>query len=234
MLARHYEDLTVTDRENVAKKRLIDYGKKHNISSVSNNDIENDEKNRLIDNRVESKDPELEDKKSKFLSMFDQYYFLLQNTIDLFVRNNAGEMKTPQNNTDKFYSKFGTLMIQSLRIEDILKSILKTIPINDDFNKKFKKRSKELESMMEKYLNEFQINIQNGTTNFEETGGPAGNQHNRKDDFDEKIVAIYDGMKRIHSRIGDLIRFLDSTPRSGEGRRYNVDTTEYIIPSKYM
>ena len=96
MLPRHYEDLTVTERENIAKQKIIDYQRRKKMQEA----VQEEEKV-LVENA------ELESKKRRFVDLFDQYHILLQNTLDLFLKSgDPPKMKTPQNNTTKFYENF--------------------------------------------------------------------------------------------------------------------------------
>jgi hypothetical protein len=225
-LPRNYEDLTVGERDNVAKRQLIQFLKKKAIQQ----EIQIEEKE-FVENA------DLESKKKRFIDLFDKYYVLLQNTLDLFLKTGVHpntKMKTFQNNTIRFYENFGKIQIDKIRLDEVLKSILKEIPINDPLNKKLKSRNELLEKMIKVYHHDFVIQA-NGTTNFEATGGVGSNQ--TKADFDDKIVMIYKSMQQIQKSIRDIITYLDSTPRSGKGIRsglWNIDTTEYMIPHKFM
>ena len=54
-------------------------------------------------------------------------------------------------------------------------------------------------------------------------------------DIDARIYNIYEEMVELYDKNNNIINYLNTTVRSGEGRsKYLIDTTEYIIPSKYL
>jgi hypothetical protein len=53
-------------------------------------------------------------------------------------------------------------------------------------------------------------------------------------DVHEKLYDIVENLKIIVLKMEDMIQYLESTPRSGKGMMFNIDTTEYLIPKKYL
>ena len=56
-----------------------------------------------------------------------------------------------------------------------------------------------------------------------------------KEEIDDQLFSLINNLHKLINDNNDTILYLESTPRSGQGRaKYNIDTTEYIIPPKYM
>ena len=138
MLARRpYEDLTGTERDNRAKKRIIDYEKKKRFQQMAKKEDEE-----FVENM------DLESKKSRYIDMVDQYITTLQQTLDYFgllpgVGAGGGDVIRFVN-TDrvaKFYDNYAKLEYYNQQLRDLIQSILKDIPVNDPLLKKLKKKN---------------------------------------------------------------------------------------------
>lgn len=230
MLARRpYEDLTVTESDNRAKKKIIDFERRNRVYQMAQQEDEEFVKNE-----------DLESKKKRYIDVADQYLVTLQQTFDYFgIGAGAGAGGGPVVrfvNTDrvaKFYDNFAKLTYYNQQLRDLIKSILKYIPVNDPFLKKLKKKNEQLTIMFQLYSTLFQPQIQAGIpiTTFNKANIPQVN----KEEIDDRIFKIITNFSQLINYNNDTIKYLESTPRSGEGRKtYNIDTTEYIIPSKYM
>ena len=71
MLPRSYENLTGTEIDNRAKKKIIDYEKKKRFQQMAKK-----EDNEFVENA------DLESKKSRYIDLGDQYLVILQQTLD--------------------------------------------------------------------------------------------------------------------------------------------------------
>ena len=113
-----------------------------------------------------------------------------------------------------------------------MKSILKEIPVNDPFLKKLKKKNDNLIEIYQEYEQLFEPRIQNGN---EVTVFNKVNMTVSKTEIDQRLSKTINELYQLINNNNDTILYLESTPRSGQGRKkYNIDTTEYIIPSKYL
>ena len=73
MLRRPYEDLTVTERDNRAKKKIIDYARKNRMRQMV---LKEDEE--FVENA------DLESKKKRFIDVFGAYDVALNQTLKYF------------------------------------------------------------------------------------------------------------------------------------------------------
>jgi hypothetical protein len=226
MLTRNYEDLVVDEKLNVVKKKLIDFQRKHAIQQKAQ-----------IEEKVIIENSDFESKKKKLIESLDQYLLLLQQTMDYFMKYDA-DTKSKFVNADRvsrFYDNNVKLIFTYKLLISLTASIFKELPVNDDIYKKLKKRLDELKKMSGHYLDLFKPSIVagKGKTNFVK-GGVANVPADLVDDVGSKLYDLIDNMKSLVNNLQDMIQYLDSTPRSGKGLQFNIDTTEYIIPSKYL
>ena len=228
MLARPYEDLTGTERDNRAKKKIIDYEKKKRFQQKAKQ-----EDAEFVENA------DLESKKSRYIDMSDQYLVTLQQTLDYFgllpgVGAGGGDVIRFVN-TDrvaKFYDNYAKLEYYNQQLRDLIQSILKDIPVDDPLLKKLKKKNDQLIEQHYNYDNFFHPQIQ---ANIPVTDFNRANMTVNKEEIDERLNLIITELNKLINDNNDTILYLESTPRSGQGRKkYNIDTTEYIIPSKYL
>ena len=116
---------------------------------------------------------------------------------------------------------------------ELSKSILKDIPVDDNFLKKIKKLNERLEKILNDYVYIFEPRLSESKekiTDFRDDG-----MKNVNEDDDDIIYDMVENMEALNEENNNLINCLQSTPRGGQGRKkYNIDTTEYIIPSKYL
>ena len=225
MLSRAYEDLTGTERDNRAKKKIIEYEKKKRVQQTGKQ-----EDKEFVENA------DLESKKSRYIDVVDQYLVTLQQTLDYFAilpgaGAGAGNVVRFVNadRVAKFYDNFAKLDYYNQQLRDLVQSILKDIPINDPFLKKLKKKNKQLNKLLQFYSSLFQPQIQGNipVTNFN-----RANMILNKEEIDDRLFSIVNNLRQLINDNTDTILYLESTPRSGQGRKN--DTTEYIIPSKYL
>ena len=229
MLARRpYEDLTGIERDNRAKKKIIDYEKKKRFQQKAKQEDEE-----FVENA------DLESKKSRYIDISDQYLVTLQQTLDYFgnlpgAGAGAGNVLrfVNANRVGKFYDNFAKLEYYNQQLRDVIQSILKVIPVNDPFLKKLKKKNEQLNNMLLLYSTLFQPQIQ---ANIPVTNFNRANMILNKEEIDDRLFSIVNNLRQLINDNNNTILFLESTPRSGQGRKkYNIDTTEYIIPSKYL
>ena len=228
MLPRSYENLTGTEIDNRAKKKIIDYEKKKRFQQMAKK-----EDNEFVENA------DLESKKSRYIDLADQYLVILQQTLDYFgilpgVGGGGGQVVRFVNadRIPKFYDNFAKLDYYNQQLRDLIQSILKVIPVNDSFLKKLKKKNEQLEEQLQYYSTLFQPHIQADIpiTNFN-----RANMTLNKVEIDDRLFSLINNLHKLINDNNDTILYLESTPRSGQGRaKYNIDTTEYIIPPKYM
>ena len=114
MLSRAYEDLTGTERDNRAKRKIIEYEKKKRVQQTGKQ-----EDKEFVENA------DLESKKSRYIDVVDQYLVTLQQTLDYFAilpgaGAGAGNVVRFVNadRVAKFYDNFAKLnyYIQQLRV----------------------------------------------------------------------------------------------------------------------
>ena len=229
MLPRAYEDLTGTERDNRAKKKIIEYEKKKRVQQMAQ---QGDQE--FVENA------DLESKKRRFVDVFDVYNVALQQTYDYFnLLPGAGKKGdvvkfTGTDRVSKFYDQVAKMNLMNQQLIDLSESILRDIPVDDKFFKKIKKINERLFKVLEEYNDFFEPQLDSNNdkiTTFESDGMKNVNEG----DIDERIYDIIDKMDELYQKNNNLIKYLGSTPRSGQGRpKYNIDTTEYIIPSKYL
>ena len=134
----------------------------------------------------------------------------------------------------RFYDQVAKLELMNEQLIELNKDILKDIPVNDNFLKKIKKMNKKLETNIKNYKELFEPTVnEDGTaiTDFDDDGMKNVNES----DIDGWIYNIYEEMVELYNKNNNIINYLNTTVRSGEGRsKYLIDTTEYIIPSKYL
>jgi hypothetical protein len=226
-LPRNYEDLTVSERDNVIKKQLIDFARK----KANQKEIEVDQ-----EEFVENAD--LESKKRKLIDTIDPYLVLLTQTLDYFAvlpgQGGANVLKfVKEDRVARFFDNYARINVMSNQIIDLLNSIFKEISANDPIYKKLKKKYEKIKGILHDYENLFNPRIDavgDKKTNFRD-GGMKGFS---PDEVHQRVYDIIDNLEIISKKMGDMVEFFESTPRSGKGVRFNIDTTEYIIPSKYL
>ena len=228
MLPRSYENLTGTERDNRVKKKIIDYEKKKRFQQMAKKE----------DNEFVEK-ADLESKKSRYIDVVDQYTITLQQTLDYFGNlpgAGAGAVNVVRfvnaDRVGKFYDNFAKLDYYNQQLRDLIQSILKDIPVNDPFLKKLKKKNEQLNNLLQYYSTLFQPQIQ---ANIPVTNFNRSNMILNKEEIDDRLFTIVNNLRQLINDNSDTILYLESTPRSGQGRqKYNIDTTEYIIPPKYL
>ena len=228
MLPRSYENLTGTERDNRAKKKIIDYEKKKRFQQMAKKE----------DNEFVEK-ADLESKKSRYIDVVDQYTITLQQTLDYFgilPGAGAGAVNVVRfvnaDRVGKFYDNFAKLDYYNQQLRDLIQSILKDIPVNDPFLKKLKKKNEQLNNLLQYYSTLFQPQIQ---ANIPVTNFNRSSMILNKEEIDDRLFSIVNNLRQLINDNSDTILYLESTPRSGQGRqKYNIDTTEYIIPPKYL
>jgi len=225
MLPRHYQDLTGTERENVIKKRLIDHHRKQMIKQ----EVQQDKKE-FVENA------DLESKKKRYIDVFDQYTVMLQQTLDYFaLLPHALVSVTRFVNVDRvarFYDNNAKLTFYFKQLIDLLNSIFKELPVDDSIYKKLKKRNETLQELYDNFVGLFQPRLvqDDKVTDFNRANMVGVNE----DEISDRVYDIIDDMNNLQNKMNDVLTYLESTPRSGKGMKWNIDTTEYIIPAKYL
>ena len=225
MLARRpYEDLTGTERDNRAKIKIIDYARKNRMTQMVKQEDEEFLKN-----------SDLESKKKRYIDIIDQYLVTLQQTFDYFdllPGQGQGGPVIKFHNSDRiarFFDNYAKLEYFNQQLRDLIKSILKEIPVDDPFLKKLKNKNEKLIEKYKMYFDFFNPRIEGGIP---VTPFKISNMTVKKETVDERLYLIITQMEMLIHDNNDMILYLESTPRSGQGRKkYNIDTTEYIIPS---
>ena len=182
---------------------------------------------------------DLESKKNRYIDLVDQYLVTLQQTLDYFgVLPGAGVgggqvvRFVNADRISKFYDNFAKLDYYNQQLRDLIQSILKDIPVNDPFLKKLKKKNEQLNNLLQYYSTLFQPQIQ---ANIPVTNFNRASMILNKEEIDDRLFSLVNNLRQLINNNNDTILYLESTPRSGQGRKkYNIDTTEYIIPSKYL
>ena len=180
---------------------------------------------------------DLESKKKRYVDVVDQYLVTLSQSLDYFGRlpGPGGAIVVKFQKEDRiprFYDNDAKLDYFNQQLRDLIQSILKEIPVDDPFLKKLKKKNEKLVETLDEYVQFFNPNIQNQipVTDFEKA-----NMTVSKTEIDQRITKTINELTQLINDNNDTILYLESTPRSGQGRKkYNIDTTEYIIPSKYL
>ena len=229
MLARRpYEDLTGTERDNRAKIKIIDYARRNRMTQMVKKEDEEFVKN-----------ADLESKKKRYINIADQFMVTLNQSLNYFGILPGHGQGPPvvkfqkEDRIPKFYDNDPKLEYYNQQLRDLIQSILKEIPVDDPFLKKLKKKNTSLNEILEKYIQLFRPRIQNGVqiTDYNLAGMKGVNEA----DVDQNFFKTIDNLSKLINDNNDTILYLESTPRSGQGRKkYNIDTTEYIIPSKYL
>ena len=232
MFKKSYDDLTAIERDNVAKRKVMEYAKQRMEGQITQG-----YKNQNIEN---AENAELESKKRLFTEIFNAYNIALNQTYDYFNylpgRGKKGEIVKFIGGevVARFYDQVAKLELMNEQLIELNKDILKDIPVNDDFLKKIKKMNKKLETNINNYNDLFEPTINedgNRITDFDDDNMKNVNET----DIDARIYNIYEEMVELYNKNNNIINYLNMTVRSGEGRsKYLIDTTEYIIPSKYL
>ena len=229
MLPRHYEDLTVGERENVIKKRLIEINRKK-YSDPQNVEQTHQE--------VQPKENhELEVNKKKYIELFDQYNLLVSQILDLFATMPLGGNKgdgvrfQAADRIPRFYEYQNKQKVIHFKLLELGKKIVRYLPVNDSILKKIKRLNEDLVINYDSFVNLF--NPTPGNDGWETDLHKATMKFN-KIEVNDRVGNLIDELNQVIDFNKGLINYLESTPRSGQGMKFNIDTTEYKIPSKYL
>ena len=98
---------------------------------------------------------------------------------------------------------------------DLIQSILKEIPVDDPFLKKLKKKNALLIETLENYVQLFRPRTQNRV---KITDFVKGGVKNVNAEITLRIHKIINELEQLINDNNDTILYLESTPRSGQGR----------------